>query len=102
MVIHLYKHPQISHLHTLTPPPPPQELAEFAVLLQSGLSVRQALCVNFNVSLSAMLGCAIAIPLGKELTNLMPYVIPFAGGLFLYLALAGIVPHLMVRRFIFK
>lgn len=76
----------------------PQELGEFAILMQSGMPTWRALLTNFLVSLSAFVGCIIAVPLGIQFSMAITKALPFAGGLFLYLALAGIVPQLMDTR----
>jgi len=76
----------------------PQELGEFAILMQSGYSTWKALAVNFGVSLSCLLGTIIAIPLGQEFATSTTYALTFAGGLFLYLALTGIVPQILESK----
>lgn len=71
----------------------PQEMADFAVLLHAGLTVNQALFTNFLVSLTAILGACISIAIGDE--SVTPYFVPFAGGMFMYLALTCLLPEVM-------
>jgi zinc transporter ZupT len=73
----------------------PQELADFAVLTNAGLTTCQALMVNLLVSFTAFLGAIIAIAVGEHFATNITNVLPFAGGLFLYLALAILMPTMM-------
>lgn len=73
----------------------PQEFGDFGVLLHAGFSVQKALLANFAVACFAVLGCILALLIGEEFEEGTLYLLPFASGLFLYLALAGIIPELM-------
>eukprot|EP00808_Paulinella_micropora_P030532 g64454.t1 len=72
----------------------PQELGDYALLLHSGLTPCRALQLNFLVSLTGFIGCGITLAIGGEIYQ-VSYILPFATGLFLYLALAGLVPLLI-------
>lgn len=72
----------------------PQEIGDFGILLQSGLSVKQALLANFAVALTCVAGTVVSLSLGQEMGSNVNYALPFAGGVFLYLALSGVVPEM--------
>eukprot|EP00457_Paulinella_chromatophora_P002781 gb/GEZN01002786.1/.p1 GENE.gb/GEZN01002786.1/~~gb/GEZN01002786.1/.p1 ORF type:complete len:640 (-),score=87.21 gb/GEZN01002786.1/:356-2275(-) len=75
----------------------PQELGDYAMLVHAGLSPCTAAKWNFLVSLTAFIGCTLTLGIGTALPQ-VNYIIPFAVGLFLYLALAGLVPLLINPR----
>lgn len=70
----------------------PHELGDFAILLQSGLPLKKALLYNFLSACTAFIGLFLGILLGQlEGAHL---VFAFAGGLFLYISLAHLIPEL--------
>jgi zinc and cadmium transporter len=73
----------------------PQEIGDFVILIHAGYSPTKALAANFVVSLSAFAGCIITLLVGSEFEEQIAYLLPFAGGMFLYLSLACVVPELM-------
>lgn len=72
----------------------PQELADFAVLLHSGLSKKKALLFNFLSGLTALIGSVLAIFLLSYLENILPILLGFTTGMFLYIALSDLIPEL--------
>uniref|UniRef100_A0A8I3X050 Solute carrier family 39 member 8 n=1 Tax=Callithrix jacchus TaxID=9483 RepID=A0A8I3X050_CALJA len=69
----------------------PHELGDFVILLNAGMSTRQALLFNFLSACSCYVGLAFGILVGN---NFAPNIIfALAGGMFLYISLAD-----MVRR----
>ncbi len=72
----------------------PQEIGDFGILIKSGLSVKQALLANLAVGLTCVVGTIITLAVGSELGTNVNYALPFAGGVFLYLALSGVVPEM--------
>jgi len=62
------------------------------ILLNSGMSVGQALCFNLLSSMSCYLGLALGILLGSSFAP--NAIFAFAGGMFLYISLADMVRHL--------
>lgn len=65
-------------------------LGDFAVLLNSGLSIKQALVMNFISSFTAFIGGIIGVSLGTqwEASN---YIFAMTAGLFVYIALVDMV-----------
>lgn len=76
----------------------PQELGDFGVLLHAGLSKKQAVLFNFFVSLFAILG----VLLSQWLFNLnefaIHYLLAIAGGGFLYIATADLLPEIRAEK----
>ncbi len=72
----------------------PQEIGDFGVLLHGGFSRTKALLANFFISLTAIIGAAIALILSSYLTNLTSFIIPFAAGGFIYIAGSDLIPEL--------
>ena len=71
----------------------PQEIGDFGVLLQAGLSKKKALFFNFLSALTAVLGTAIALMMGGS-ERIIPILLPFAAGGFVYIAGSDLIPEL--------
>lgn len=69
----------------------PHELGDFAVLIASGMSVRQAVGYNFLSACTCYLGLIIGIWLGDMGPT---YIFALAGGMFLYIALVDMMSEL--------
>jgi zinc and cadmium transporter len=72
----------------------PQEISDFGVLIHGGFSRGKALLYNFFTALSAFIGAAIALILGKFVENSLMFFIPFTVGTFIYIAGADLIPEL--------
>ncbi|MBP7670845.1 ZIP family metal transporter [Candidatus Gracilibacteria bacterium] len=72
----------------------PQEIGDFGILLHGGYSRRKALLMNFLISLAAVFGVVMAILLGGAIEHLELYFVPFAAGMFIYIAGADLIPEL--------
>lgn len=62
---------------------------DFAILIQSGMSFRRAMCFNFLSACTAFIGFIIGICLGNM--EYSGFVFSFAGGLFLFITLTHLV-----------
>ncbi|XP_022094232.1 zinc transporter ZIP14-like isoform X2 [Acanthaster planci] len=71
----------------------PHELGDFAILLKSGMTVRQALLFNLLSALTCYGGLIVGILVG-QLTSMEPYIFALAGGMFLYISLVDMLPEL--------
>lgn len=70
----------------------PHELGDFVILLNAGMSIRQALFFNFLSACSCYIGMALGILVGN---NFAPTIIfAVAGGMFLYISLADMFPEM--------
>ncbi|RWS07983.1 hypothetical protein B4U79_10766 [Dinothrombium tinctorium] len=71
----------------------PHELGDFAVLIASGMTTRQAVGYNFLSACSCYIGMAFGIIAG-DFTEGSTYIFAFAGGMFLYIALVDMMAEL--------
>lgn len=72
----------------------PQEIGDFSVLIYGGFSKAKALFFNFVSALVAILGAILTLALGSRFTNLVPLLIPFTAGGFIYIAGSDLIPEL--------
>lgn len=72
----------------------PQEAGDFAVLLSAGYSRRRALVLNLTSGLGGLAGATVMLLFGSKAPDVVPYVLAFAGGNFLYVAMADLIPSL--------
>jgi len=72
----------------------PQEIGDFGVLLHGGFTKKRAIVYNFLTALTAVLGTTATLTLSYFLTNITPYLIPFAAGNFIYIAGSDLIPEL--------
>jgi zinc and cadmium transporter len=72
----------------------PQEIGDFSVLVYSGFSKLKALFFNFASGLVAVLGAILTLSLGAKFTNLVPLILPFTAGGFIYIAGSDLIPEL--------
>src|SRR5690606_19228904 len=75
----------------------PQEVGDVAVLLNSGMSRRQALIYNIGASLTSVLGGIVAYFALDDAVRAQPYVLAIAAGSFVYIAVADLIPGLHRR-----
>lgn len=75
----------------------PQEVGDFAILLNSGMSRRRAFTLNLLTSLTSVVGGVLAyLALGQAL-GALPYALAVAAACFLYVAVADLIPGLHRR-----
>ncbi len=72
----------------------PQEAGDFAILLAAGHSRKKALILNATSAVGGLVGALVMLLLGSAMPNIAPYVLAFAAGNFLYVAMADLIPHL--------
>ena len=72
----------------------PQEASDFAILLASGYSRSRALVLNLTSAAGGILGAAAMLLFGEHAPAALPYVLSFAAGNFLYVAMADLIPTL--------
>ena len=75
----------------------PQEVGDFAILLQSGFSRAKALFFNILSSLTTVLGGVLAYWGLSEVQHFLPYVLAIAASSFIYVAVADLIPGLHKR-----
>lgn len=72
----------------------PHEIGDFGVLVQGGLSKRNALLVNFLTTLLAIAGGVAALLVGSHEPAFAKYLLPLTAGGFLYVAGSDLIPEL--------
>jgi zinc and cadmium transporter len=72
----------------------PQVAGDFAVVLAAGSSRSRALVLNFSAALGGLAGALLMLTFGARMPNVVPYVLAFAAGNFLYVAMADLIPSL--------
>jgi len=72
----------------------PQEVGDFAILLQSGYSRRKALFFNMLASLTTVVGAVGAYYSLSDMQSVLPYVLALAASSFIYVAVADLIPGL--------
>ena len=76
----------------------PQEIAEFGVLLHAGFSKVRALVFNFFSAITVVVGGIVGFLFQEALVSLIPIVLLFAAGSFLYLAASDFIPEFRKER----
>ncbi|XP_067880876.1 zinc transporter ZIP10-like [Heterodontus francisci] len=76
----------------------PHELGDFAVLVQAGMRVRQAVTFNLVSALISYLGMVIGIAVGQYTNNVTPWIFAGTAGMFLYIALVDMLPEMLHGR----
>lgn len=76
----------------------PQEIGNFGVLVHAGYTRAKALWFNFLSALTAFAGAGLAILLGSLTEEFAVWLLPIAGGGFIYVALSDLIPELHKSR----
>ena len=72
----------------------PQEVGDVAILLRAGFSRSRAFMLNLLAGLGGILGAIGMLLASQAMPNLLPYVLSFAAGSFLYIAMSDLIPDL--------
>ena len=72
----------------------PQEIGDFSLLLYSGFSVKKALAYNLLSALAAVAGAMLFYYASGVVAGLQAFGLSFTAGMFIYIALADLVPEL--------
>jgi zinc and cadmium transporter len=72
----------------------PQEVGDVAILLRAGYSRLRAFTLNVLAGLGGILGAAAMVLMSKIVPQGLPYVLAFAAGNFLYVAMSDLIPDL--------
>ncbi|CDW52691.1 Zinc transporter ZIP14 [Trichuris trichiura] len=74
----------------------PHELGDVAILISSGMSIKQALFYNVLSALTCYLGFIVGMIVG-ELGTADRLIFSFAGGMFLFISLGNMIPEMSNR-----
>jgi zinc and cadmium transporter len=72
----------------------PQEVGDVAILLRAGYSRSRAFTLNVLSGIGGILGAAGMIAASQVIPPMLPYVLAFAAGNFLYVAMSDLIPDL--------
>jgi len=72
----------------------PQEVGDVAILLRAGYSRSRALMLNLLAAAGGVLGAVAMLLASQAVPMALPYVLAFAAGNFLYIAMADLIPDL--------
>ena len=72
----------------------PQEVGDVAILLRAGFSRGRAFTLNLLSGIGGILGAIGMLFASQLIPNLLPYVLSFAAGNFLYIAMSDLIPDL--------
>ena len=72
----------------------PQEVGDFAILLGAGYTRRQALVANTLAATTGIVGAVVIYLAAAWIPRTLPYILAFAAGNFLYVAMSDLIPGL--------
>ncbi|KAE9419197.1 hypothetical protein Angca_009053 [Angiostrongylus cantonensis] len=72
----------------------PHELGDVAILVASGMNLRQALLYNLFSAATCYFGFAVGVMIGELGPDISKYAFALAGGMFLYISLACMMPEM--------
>lgn len=72
----------------------PQEVGDVAILLRAGYSRQRALSLNLLSAVGGILGALVMVGASQVIPTVLPYVLAFSAGSFLYVAMADLIPDL--------
>ena len=75
----------------------PQEIGDFGILVYGGFRKNKALLYNFIAQLTAVLGGILGF-FFFQLIELAVYILPFAAGGFLYIAIKDLIPEVFKEK----
>lgn len=75
----------------------PQEIGDFAILLNSGFKRSRALLFNILASMATLVGAVIAYYSLQSMQDVLPYILAIAASSFIYIAVADLIPGLHKR-----
>ena len=75
----------------------PQEIADFGIMLDAGFSRIKTLILNSTAALTTLLGALIAFFVLPAVDGMVPFIIAFAAGMFVYISLSDLIPEIHHR-----
>lgn len=76
----------------------PQEIGEYAILIHGGMKRKMAIFFNFVSSLTAILGVLATFFFAGAINGSIPFILAIAGGGFVYIATADLIPEIHKER----
>lgn len=76
----------------------PQEIGDFGVLIYSGWTKKNALLANFFSAATAILGGIFGYYISTQLSTVIPYLLAFAAGGFIYIGASDLLPEIREEK----
>ncbi|MDP3988382.1 MAG: ZIP family metal transporter [Candidatus Levybacteria bacterium] len=72
----------------------PQEIGDFAILINKGLNRKKVLIFNIFSALTAMIGAVLMFFLKDLITGILPITLSLTAGFFIYIASSDLIPEI--------
>ncbi len=72
----------------------PQEIGDFAIMLNRGVKPRRVVLLNLLSACTALLGALLMVVLGDKIKNQLPIFISLTAGFFLYISASDLIPEI--------
>lgn len=72
----------------------PQEIADFSILIHSGLSKKNALIINLLSAITAIIGGVLGYYFLNNFKTGLPVLLAFSAGIFIYISCSDLIPDL--------
>ena len=72
----------------------PQEIGDFGLMLQQGITKNRVLLINFYSALAAIAGAVLTYLVKDSIQDLLPVVMSLTSGFFIYIAAANLIPEI--------
>ncbi len=72
----------------------PHEMADFGVLLTKGWPRKKVILVNLASAGVSLVGAVLMYFFGSKIEGILPVLLSFSGGMFIYLACSDLIPEL--------
>ena len=76
----------------------PQEIGDYGVLIHAGFHKKKALALNYLVALTVVLGGIVGYFSLSHIESILPYLLPFAAGGFVYIAASDLMPEIRKEK----
>lgn len=76
----------------------PQEIGDFGLMLNRGVSRKRVLLINFFSALTAMLGAILTYLAKDSIEGVLPVALALTSGFFIYIAAANLIPEIHSRE----
>lgn len=76
----------------------PQEIGDFGLMLNQGVSRKKILLINCFSALAAMFGAVVTYIAKDSIEGLLPIVLSITAGFFIYIAVANLIPAIHNRE----
>jgi len=73
----------------------PHEIGDFAILIESGFTRKQAVYAQFMTAIGALVGTVFSLVCGGMSPEFSNWILPFTAGGFIYIATVTVIPELL-------